>query len=95
LHWCRVQVKPCAAAELRKLYILIGSAMKLAKYRDTGVPGLMAATYFGVMEMPRTQVEALLQWDAWADVLTKHIGHRNALHDAATAQATAKRWRGH
>jgi hypothetical protein len=55
----------------------------------------MAATYLGVIEMPRTQVEALLQWDAWADVLTKHISHRNALHDAATAQATAKRWRGH
>jgi hypothetical protein len=44
--------------------------------------------------MLRTQVEALLDWDdAWADVLTKRISHRNALHDAATAQATAKRWR--
>ena len=40
--------------QLRKLYILIGSAMKLAKYRDTGVPGLMAATYLGVIEMLRT-----------------------------------------
>ncbi len=30
---------------------------------------------------------------AWADVLTKRISHRNALHDAATAQASAKRWR--
>jgi len=40
--------------------------------------------------MLRTQVEALHEWDAWADVLTKRISHRNALHDAATAQATAK-----
>jgi hypothetical protein len=40
--------------------------------------------------MSRTQAEAVLEWDdAWADVLTKHISHRNALHDAATAQATA------
>jgi len=50
----------------------------------------MAATYLGVIEMLRTQVEALLEWDdAWADVLTKRISHRNALHDAAAAQATA------
>jgi hypothetical protein len=56
---------------------------------------LMAATYLGVIEMPRIQVEALIEWDnAWADVLTKRISHRNALHDAATAQATAMRWRG-
>ncbi len=54
----------------------------------------MAATYPGAIQMLRAQVEALLEWDdAWADVLAKRISHRNALHDAATAQATAKRWK--
>ena len=56
--------------------------------------GLMAATYPGVLGMLRTQVEALPEWyNAWVDVLTKRISHRNALHDAVAAQATAKRWR--
>jgi hypothetical protein len=54
----------------------------------------MAAIYLGATEMLRAQVEALLEWDdGWADVLAKRISHRDALHDAATAQATAKRWK--
>ena len=53
----------------------------------------MAVTCLSVIGMLRTQVRGLVELDAWADVLTKRISHRNALHDAATAQATAKRWR--
>jgi hypothetical protein len=54
----------------------------------------MAAAYLGAVAVPGIKVEALSEWDdAWADVLTKRFSHRNALHDAATAQAMAKRWR--
>ena len=63
--------------------------MKLAQFRDAGVPGWWSLST-SAAGMSRTQAEAVLEWDdAWADVLTKHISHRNALHDAATAQATA------
>jgi hypothetical protein len=76
--------------QLRVPYILITSRDEAGAVPGRRCSGLMASVYVCLAEMLRTQAEAVLEWDdAWAEVLTKHISHRNALHDAATAQATA------
>jgi len=73
------------AGELAQLGILIAPAMKLAQHGTTvfRANGLCLPPAPQVL---RAQAEELLERDnACAEVPTKHISHRDALHDAATA----------